>query len=81
MNILLVFTVCHCSNSRKHSQIAMKFIHVIGIYYNMFGIENKLRSIYVSFTGTPKIILLHYRLWVESVCVVFEYHTIKNKNY
>lgn len=53
------------SNSRKFIWITMKFLCLIKVYYRIFGIKNKDHSIYRSFIGALKRILLHYGLGGE----------------
>lgn len=45
----------------------MQLIYVMEIYYGMFGMENEVCDIHVSFTGALKRTPLNYSLWYKIV--------------
>lgn len=55
----------------KYTRIITQKIHINDIYYRIYCIENEACSVYNSFTGTLKIIQLHYTLRSIIICGIF----------
>lgn len=66
-------SVCRlsCCNFYNYNRFSMELIYAAEVCYDMLASENRVRSIYSSFTGTLRRYRLYYCLWEELFCVVF----------